>query len=57
MSKPSIQWEKDALKRLEKIPSFVRGMAKRKIEKVAIDAGETTVTVEFMDTNKEKLMG
>jgi len=57
MSETTIRWDEDALLRLEKIPSFVRGMAKRKIEKAAIAAGESKVTVEFMDANKAKLMG
>ena len=57
MSDTNIPWEDDALKRLEKIPSFVRSMAKTKIEKAAKAAGEEKVTVEFMDANKAKLMG
>jgi len=56
MSNESIAWEKDALKRLEKIPSFVRAMAKNKIEQEAMKAGEQSVTVEFMDANKARLM-
>lgn len=57
MSSLSIEWEEEALKRLEKIPSFVRKMAKSKIEKAAEEAGEERVTTEFMDANKAKLMG
>lgn len=57
MSKLSIEWEDEALKRLEKIPSFVRKMAKSKIEKAAEEAGEEKVTAQFMDANKAKLMG
>jgi hypothetical protein len=57
MSETTITWDDEALKRLEKIPSFVRNMAKAKIEKAAIAAGETKITVEFMDANKAKLMG
>ena len=57
MNDTTISWDEEALKRLEKIPSFVRPMAKAKIEKAAIAAGETKVTVEFMDANKAKLMG
>jgi len=56
MSENTIAWDEDALKRLEKIPSFVRNMAKNKIEKAAA-AGEPRVTVEFIDANKAKLMG
>lgn len=57
MTDQSIQWDEAALKRIEKIPAFVRNMAKSKIEKAAIAAGEDKVTVEFLDANKAKLMG
>jgi len=57
MTDQSIPWEEEALQRLEKIPSFVRNMAKAKIEKAAIAAGEEKVTAKFMDENKAKLMG
>ena len=57
MTNEELPWDEDALKRLENIPAFVRGMAKSKIEKVAKAAGETRVTAEFMETNKAKLMG
>ena len=57
MSDPTIDWEEDALKRLEKIPPFVRKMAKSKIEKAAQEAGEEKVTSEFMDANKARLIG
>lgn len=52
-----IPWDPEALARLERIPAFVRGMAKGKIEKAAKAAGEPRVTVAFMDANKAKLMG
>ncbi|WP_167631716.1 PCP reductase family protein [Mariprofundus ferrooxydans] len=57
MSSTTLAWDEEALQRLEKIPAFVRPMAKNKIEKAARDAGECSVTVAFMDTNKAKLMG
>lgn len=57
MSEEEMPWDEDALKRLEKIPAFVRGMARKKIEKAAKDAGEARVTSEFMDANRAKLMG
>jgi hypothetical protein len=57
MTDQAIQWDDEALKRIEKIPSFVRNMAKSKIEKAAIAAGEERVTAEFLDANKSKLMG
>jgi hypothetical protein len=57
MTNEEFPWDEDALKRLEKIPAFVRGMAKKKIENAAKDAGEIRVTAQFMETNKAKLMG
>lgn len=57
MTEQSIQWDEEALKRIEKIPTFVRNMAKSKIEKAALAAGEERVTVEFLDANKARLMG
>jgi len=57
MTEQSIQWDEEALKRIEKIPAFVRNMAKSKIEKAALAAGEARVTVAFLDANKAKLMG
>ena len=57
MTDQSIQWNEEARKRIEKIPAFVRKMAKSKIEKAAVEAGEQKITVEFLDTNKARLMG
>ena len=56
MSTEALPWDEDALKRLENIPGFVRGMVKKKIEHAAQAAGESRVTAEFMETNKAKLM-
>ena len=57
MSNESLAWDEDALKRLEKIPSFVRNMARAKIDKAAREAGESRVSSAFMDANKARLMG
>ena len=57
MTDQTIQWDEEALKRIEKIPSFVNSMAKSKIEKATNAAGEERVTVAFLDANKTKLMG
>ncbi len=56
MSDETLPWDEDALQRLEKIPSFVRKIAKAKIEKVAREAGETRVSAAFMEANRAKLM-
>ncbi len=57
MSETNLPWDEDALQRLEKIPAFVRNMAKSKIEKAAKEAGEERVTAQFMEANRAKLMG
>ena len=57
MADSELQWDDDALARLEKIPSFVRGMAKGKIEKGAVALGATRVTAELMDKIKKEEMG
>jgi Proto-chlorophyllide reductase 57 kD subunit len=57
MNAEIMPWDEAALERLERIPRFVRSMAKDKIEKAARAAGESRVTVAFMDANKAKLMG
>jgi hypothetical protein len=57
MTDQPMPWDEDALKRIEKIPAFVRNMAKSRIEKAARQAGEEKVTTAFLDANKAKLMG
>lgn len=42
-------WSAEALERLERIPSFVRPMAKMGIETFAKDNGHTEITAEVMD--------
>jgi len=49
-------WAPEAEKRLENIPSFVRPMARKEIERIARDRGLTTVTAALMDEAKEKFM-
>lgn len=44
-----LQWTSEALERLERIPSFVRPMAKMGIESFAKDNGHTEITGEVMD--------
>ncbi|MBI1195482.1 MAG: protochlorophyllide oxidoreductase [Gammaproteobacteria bacterium] len=57
MSDTSLPWDEDALARLEKIPSFVRNMAKAKIEKADKEAGESKVGSAFMEAHEAKSMG
>jgi hypothetical protein len=51
-----IAWSSDAEKRLENIPDFIRPMARREIERVAKERGQTTITAEVMDEAKDKFM-
>ena len=44
-----LQWTSEALERLDRIPSFVRPMAKMGIESFAKDNGHTEITGEVMD--------
>ena len=55
-NKTNIQWEQEAEARMEKVPAFVRKMAKRKIEKVAQKEGITTISAEFVGKVKTKKM-
>jgi hypothetical protein len=49
-------WEPEAERRLDNIPSFVRPMARKEIERIARDRGLSTVTATLMDEAKEKFM-
>jgi hypothetical protein len=49
-------WSPEAEKRLENIPSFVRPMARKEIERIARDRGLTAVTETLMDEAKDKFM-
>lgn len=42
-------WTEEAEKRLENVPTFARGMARKAIERYAREAGYATVTPEVMD--------
>lgn len=57
MTGNTIEWTPEALQKLEKIPVFVRSMAKGKIEKAAQEAGLSAVTADFIDQIKGRLMG
>jgi len=49
MSENEITWDDEALAKIEKVPAFVRGMVKGKIEKTAKSMGETRITAELVD--------
>ncbi len=56
MSQNELIWDDDALKLLEKVPFFVRKIAKKKIEKTAIETGAVRITVELMEKIKSERM-
>lgn len=49
MSQNELVWDDEALKLLDKIPFFVRKAARKKIEKTAVESGESRITVELME--------
>jgi anaerobic sulfite reductase subunit C len=52
-----MEWDEEASLRLEKIPVFVRRMARSKIEKRASDNGKSVVTLEDVEDAKAGFMG
>ncbi len=56
-NKTEIKWDEEAEARMQKVPVFVRKIARRKIEKAAQAEGITTVTAEFVGKVKNKEMG
>lgn len=55
-SETALQWDEEAQALLKKVPAFVRPMARKKIEKAAVEMGVETITVELMNQVKEKQM-
>ncbi len=49
-----LRWSPGAQQRLDNIPSFIRPMAKKEIERMAREKGLSTVTDDMMDAVKEK---
>lgn len=45
----SLPWEEDARARLERIPSFVRGVVAARVESFAVQRGEPAVTAALLD--------
>ena len=57
MSKENLEWDAEALQRLNKAPFLVRKMARAKVEKAARAKGETRITVDLLERVKNKEMG
>lgn len=49
-----MEWTAEAEAKLKEIPFFVRPAARKKIDKFAQEAGETTITVEVYAAAKQK---
>jgi radical SAM protein with 4Fe4S-binding SPASM domain len=50
-------WTKEAEERLARVPSFVRSMVRRAVERYALDHGIRAITPAMMDEVKQKAMG
>ncbi len=50
----SIAWTAEAEAKLKEIPFFVRPMARKKIEQLTKDSGQTLITVEIYEQAKQK---
>ncbi len=53
----TLPWSAPARERLEAVPSFVRGMVVKRVERYARDRGYPTVTPEALTEAREKLVG
>jgi radical SAM protein with 4Fe4S-binding SPASM domain len=47
-ARPAVRWSADAEARLQRIPSFVRGVVVQRLEQFARDRGHDEITVELM---------
>ncbi len=52
-----LQWSDEALKKLNRIPGFIRNMVKRRAESYVLDLGEVLITVEHMQHLSAKRFG
>ncbi|MBI4083901.1 MAG: radical SAM protein [Candidatus Lambdaproteobacteria bacterium] len=52
-----IAWEPEALESLERIPPFVRGMVRRRLERFAAERGAATVTRAMMVEIRDRMTG
>jgi hypothetical protein len=52
-----IVWSKEAESRLDNIPSFIRPMARKEIERIAKEKGMSEITNALMEETKSKFIG
>lgn len=55
-STEGIKWTAEAQQRLDNIPDFIRPMAKREIERLVKERGQSEITAQVMDEAKDKFM-
>ncbi|MBI4297860.1 MAG: PCP reductase family protein [Chloroflexi bacterium] len=55
--KEGVIWTEDALRRLENVPAFVRDMARKSIERYAMEKGCHQITPEVMDLARKATGG
>jgi len=55
-SPEGMTWSREAEQRLENIPDFIRPMARKEVERMAKERGESTITAQVMDEAKDKFM-
>ena len=48
-------WTEEALKRIQRVPFFVRGMARKTVINFAMEKGATTIDAKPMDEVREKV--
>ncbi len=52
-----LSWSQEAERRLDNIPSFIRPMAKKEIERIAKERGMTQISEALMEESKSKFIG
>jgi hypothetical protein len=57
ISTSEVRWSEGALKRMERAPSFLRGMVRRLAEKKARELGIEEITEPILDDFKNQMMG
>jgi Proto-chlorophyllide reductase 57 kD subunit len=55
-SPDGMTWSREAEQRLDNIPDFIRPMARKEVERLAKERGESTITAQVMDEAKDKFM-
>lgn len=55
-STEGIKWTPEAQQRLDNIPDFIRPMARREIERLVKERGQSEITAQVMEEAKEKFM-